>query len=111
MSLTTFHRATRHHSPDVDGPPASAVRDIPMPSRMPADELGRDIAFLLARHPELVASLGEPDLTTMSAESKSTLLAQIKARLGIRPVRRRDLGYVGPAVQIGSRRHKRPALA
>jgi hypothetical protein len=74
--------------------PAYALREIPTPAKMPEDHLGQDLAFLLASHPELALEVG--DLDGMPAAAKVALLADLKKRLGIKPIRTRRLGYVGP---------------
>ncbi len=76
--------------------PAYALRERPQPSRLPKDDLGRDIAYLLAENADIASRFVDVDLDTLTVESKVLLLKQIKDLLGIRPTRRRHLGYVGP---------------
>jgi len=73
---------------------AYAFRD--MPSNLPDDETEREIALLLWDHPEVANRLGTPDLRALSPEAKRVMLATVKDMLGIKPIRRRHLGYVGP---------------
>ena len=75
--------------------PSYALRVIPTPTKMPKDDLGRDIAFLLASHPEVAERFDHLDLDKIMTESKVALLAEIHGLLGIKPTRRRRLGYVG----------------
>jgi hypothetical protein len=77
-------------------PPAYALREMPPVSELPKDELGREIPVLLIEHPEIAAHLGDLKLDVSSGEEKEKILAVIKDMLGIRPIRRRHLGYVGP---------------
>jgi hypothetical protein len=74
--------------------PAYAFRN--MPPDLPVDETEREIALLLWDHPEVANRLGNPDLRPLSPEEKRAMLATVKDMLGIKPIRRRHLGYVGP---------------
>jgi hypothetical protein len=99
MSTFTLGSTTAKNSRVATGDfvtPAYALREIPMPSSMPKDEVGRDIAFLLAKHPEIASKLGDINLDAMAPEAKIELLHQVRGRLGIQPILRRRLGYVGP---------------
>lgn len=96
MSLAVLHRADRlrdHEEPE--GSPAF-LRTISPVMKIPKDDLGRDIVFLLTDHPDLQNHFGMPDLGSMTVEEKAGLLASMKAKLGIQPLRSRRLPYVGP---------------
>jgi len=58
--------------------------------------VAREIAVLLYEHRALAHELGEIDTGSLSIEGRRDLLTYIKSSLGIRPFRRRHLGYVGP---------------
>jgi len=62
---------------------------------MPKDTLGQDIAFLLAKYPELSAQYNNPDLDRLPMAEKETMLADIHAKLGIQTIRTRHIGYCG----------------
>jgi hypothetical protein len=83
--------------PTTDGveSPAPLLRTIPMPEKMPKDDLGRDIAFLIAKHPSLAQRYGDVDLDAMTEATKVRMLTEIQSTLGIQPVNTRRLGYVG----------------
>jgi hypothetical protein len=75
--------------------PSYALRNTPAPSDLPKDELGREIALLLWSHPEIAKQVGDVNLQTLSAEAKRAMLKSIRGLLGIKPIRRRRLSYVG----------------
>jgi hypothetical protein len=74
-------------------PPSYALRD--MPSDLPKDQIGREIALLLWDHPEVAEQVGNVNLRTLSLEAKREMLESVRDMLGIKPIRRRRLGYVG----------------
>ena len=76
--------------------PAYALRQMPSISNLPKDALGRDIAILLVENPDIRAQIGEVNLGSLSVADKVALLDRIKSALGIRPIRNRRVGYVGP---------------
>lgn len=73
-----------------------ALRGMPSPSDLPKDEIGREIALLLWEHRDIADRLGPINLWSLSADEKRSMLASVKEMLGIKPIRRRHLGYVGP---------------
>ena len=91
----TYPRERESASPGFQTP-VYAFRDMPDDSDLPRDEIGRDIVVLLADHPELRRHFGSVNPNAMPVEAKKTLLADMKEMLGIQPIRRRHLGYVGP---------------
>lgn len=75
-------------------PPAYALRE--MPDDLPADPLGREIALLMHEHPDRFVGFSIADLAGWDDNTKAILLGDIKEMLGIRPIRTRRLGHVGP---------------
>jgi hypothetical protein len=76
--------------------PSYALRNTPAPSDLPKDELGREIALLLWSHPEIAKRVGDVNLRALPAEAKRAMLESVRSMLGIKPLRRQKLGYVGP---------------
>jgi hypothetical protein len=76
--------------------PSYALRNTPAPADLPKDELGREVALLLWYHPEIAKQVGDVNIRAMSADAKRALLMTARELLGIKPLRRRRLGYVGP---------------
>jgi hypothetical protein len=68
---------------------------MPSPSDLPMDEIERKIALLLWEHPELANQVRTTNLRTLALEAKVATLETVKGMLGIKPIRRRHLGYVG----------------
>lgn len=77
-------------------PPGGLYRDVPKAQVRSIDHLGRSIEIMLSDNPGLANFYKGLILRSMSNEAKSVLLDDIKERLGIKPIRRRHLGYVGP---------------
>lgn len=75
--------------------PPYALRSTPAPSKLPNCELHRELALLLWSHPEFARPVGDADPPSLSADAKQEMIAFIKAKLGIKPLIRRDLDYVG----------------
>jgi hypothetical protein len=96
-ALSLLRNRSRQSIPTTDGIDASAanLRAIALPEKTPRDDLSRDIAFLLAEHPSLANQYREIDLDVMTESAKVQMLAEIKADLGIQPVKTRRLEYVG----------------
>jgi hypothetical protein len=76
-------------------PPAYALRATTAPSDLPKDELGRELTLLLWSHPEIAQKLGSVDVRSLSADAKRSTLDAAREMLGIKPLRRQRLGYVG----------------
>jgi hypothetical protein len=97
MTTVTFtHKPARDRAPLISEfePPPYALRE--MPSDLPKDEIGREIALLLSEHPDIVSQFGSINPNALPLEAKAEMLTSIKSILGIQPVRGRHLGYVGP---------------
>jgi hypothetical protein len=77
-------------------PPSYALRDMPAPSGLPEDEIGREIALLLWDHPDVAEQIGDVNLQELPRDAKRAMLDSIRQTLGISPIHRRRLGYVGP---------------
>lgn len=103
MATLTLARAHSHNRASVkDGfePPEYVLRKMPSFSDLPKDEIGREIALLLAENPQIASHFGDVNPDALPREAKAGLLANIKEKLGIRPIRRRRLGYVGPDAPV-----------
>lgn len=72
------------------------LRDMPSPSDLPKDRVGREIVLLLHEHCEIAEQFDIPSILALSVDGKMEVLSQIRGMLGIRPIRKRTLGYVGP---------------
>jgi hypothetical protein len=92
--LPTRPRNENLRDADDFGSPPYAFRR--MPPNPPSDPIERQIVVLLWDHPEVAKQVGAIDFEALSADAKRALLADVKGRLGIQPIRRRNLGYVGP---------------
>ena len=99
MATATFQvrhtRAPVNHRGGFQ-PPSYALREMPIHSDLPEDDLGRDIAVLIAEHPSVASQVGSFNVRSMTVDAKVEMLSRIKGLLGIKPLRRRHLGYVGP---------------
>ena len=61
---------------------------------MPKDDLGRQIAVMLALHPDVASTIGTIDLTRMDEAAKRLVLTSIQNQLGIHEPRTRRLTEV-----------------
>lgn len=100
MSSASTNRVARAEvstpSQEVPGPPIVPGREMPVSVLKPTDHLGRQIEFLLWENPAVTQSLQNPDLSSMTVMEKEHLLRELRSILGIKPIPRRHLGYVGP---------------
>ncbi len=62
--------------------------DLPEPAMDTDDELVREILTLFALHPEMQSRYSEMDLRAMDDATRHVMLEQIRASLGIPPLRR-----------------------
>ena len=69
-------------------------RSMPDPMSLPSEPSAREVAILFADHPYLAEQFGKPDLKSLSPGDARSLLAEVRAELGIKPFSRRDLGYM-----------------
>ena len=97
-ALALKHNRTRERIVPEGGiqTPSYALRPMPVIPNPPKDDLGRDLAVLLYEHPEIRENLRVTDIASLSVSDKAQLLSQVKSALGIRPIRNRRVGYVGP---------------
>jgi hypothetical protein len=94
--LKNLFKAMRARKRPEFAPPARALRSAPAPADLPKDQLGREIALLLWYHPNVAMQIGPVDLRAMSPDSKRALLKSARGMLGVKPLKREKLGYVGP---------------
>jgi hypothetical protein len=63
------------------------LTDSPAPFGLPPDDdLGRQVFWLLSLHPEITLQFRDKDLIGMDNATKQTLLDDIHAILGVRPL-------------------------
>jgi hypothetical protein len=77
-------------------PPVGTFCALPDFDSLPSDQAGADLAVLFFEQPGLADRFGNPSIESLPFEARKELLAKVKLELGIRPFRRKHLGYVGP---------------